>query len=173
MTTNEIIKEQIERLEWQIKYMREYLDNSCKTAVKNGFTIKRDGDHIVVISSRDLGRMIQSDMDETRGIIMGLSIALDGIKKSSVGLDKSDALTANAAQQQTDLPPYLDMRYIGHNESLEHGKVYLHCTIREIKITPSKCNIEVTVTDPWTGLIVMKMLYSSRAQMVADWELIE
>lgn len=41
MTTNEIIKEQIERLEWQIKYMREYLDNSCKTAVKKWLYYKK------------------------------------------------------------------------------------------------------------------------------------
>lgn len=173
MTTNEIIKEQIERLEWQIKYMKGCLDDSCKTAIKNGFTIKRDGDHVVVISSRDLGRMIQSDMDETRGIIMGLSVALDGLKKLSVSLDKSDELTANEACQQAGLPPCLDMRYIGHGESLEHGKVYLHCTIREFEITPSECNIEVTVTDPWTGLIVMKMLYRSLAEMLTEWELIE
>lgn len=121
MTTNEIMKEQIERLEWQIKYMRRYLDDSCETAVNGGFDIKRDGDRVVVNSSRDLGRMIQSDMDETRGIIMGLSIALDGIKKSSVGLDKSDELTANEAQQQADLPPYLDMRYIACSNGCRLG----------------------------------------------------
>lgn len=105
---------------------------------------------------------------------MGLSIALDGIKKSSVGLDKSDALTASEALQSAGLPPYSDMRYLGHDESLEHGRVYTHCMIRATELTPSECNIEVTVPypNPKKGQILMKMLYSSCAQMVADWELI-
>lgn len=172
MTTKEIIDEQIKRLEWKINYTRGHLDELCKKAEDTGYDVYKDGDSVTVNSRKPWRtRMMQSDMDETRGIIMGLSIVLNEAKKLAVILDKSDELSANEAHKLTDLSPWPSMRYIGDSDLLEYGKIYSHCSVKFIAM-PSECNIEVFVTDPGKGLISMQMLYSSYADMLREWELI-
>ena len=91
MTANEIIDEQIKILEDKINYTRWRLDELCKKAEDTGYDVYRDGDCVTVNSRTQLGtRLMQSDMDETRGVIIGLSIALDEAKKLSFILDKSN-----------------------------------------------------------------------------------
>ena len=91
MTANEIIDEQIKTLEEKINYTRLSLDKLCKKAEDTGYDVYRDGDTVTVNSRTQLGtRLMQSDMDETRGVIIGLSIALDEAKKLAVILDKSN-----------------------------------------------------------------------------------
>ena len=91
MTANEIIDKQIKTLEDKINYTRWRLDELCKKAEDTGYDVYRDGDTVTVNSRTQLGtRLMQSDMDETRGVIIGLSIALDEAKKLAVILDKSN-----------------------------------------------------------------------------------
>lgn len=107
MTANEIIDEQIKKLEWKINYTRWLLDELCKNAEDTGYDVYRDGDSVTVNSRKPWGtRMMQSDMDKTRGVIMGLSIALDEAKKLAVILDNSDELSANDTRKLAGLVPY-------------------------------------------------------------------
>ena len=54
MTANEIIDEQIKKLEEKINYTRLHLDELCKKAEDTGYDVYRDGDCVTVNSRTQL-----------------------------------------------------------------------------------------------------------------------
>ena len=52
ITANEIIDEQIKKLERHINYTRWRLDELCKKAEDTGYDVYRDGDSVTVNSRR-------------------------------------------------------------------------------------------------------------------------